>query len=95
VVAALRWRGEGLRLRAMARMLGTHKNTITEWERRFGAMKPTLMLYGLCPAFIQTRSPSDSRSVPLFPSRLIWKGGLQWFEPSARPPVSTRIVEEF
>ncbi len=52
VAAALRWRGEGLGLRATARILGTHKNTIAEWERRFAGMKPTLMLYGLCHAFI-------------------------------------------
>ena len=48
VVAALRWRGEGAGLRATARIPGTQKNTIAEWERRFGGMKPTLMLYGLC-----------------------------------------------
>lgn len=59
VAAALRLRGEGLGLRATARILGTHKNTLAEWERRFGEMKPTLMLYGLCHAFIQLTFEGD------------------------------------
>lgn len=59
VAAALRLRGEGLGLRAAARILGTHKNTIAEWENRFGGMKPTLMLYGLCHAFIQLTFEGD------------------------------------
>ena len=53
VAAALRWRGEGLGLRATARVLGAHKHTIAEWERRFAGMNPPLMLYGLCHTFIQ------------------------------------------
>ena len=53
VAAALRWRGEGLR--ATARILGAHKNTIAEWESRFAAMKPTWMRYGWCHTFIQLR----------------------------------------
>jgi len=52
VAAALRLRGEGMGLRATARILDAHKNTIAEWERRFAGMKVTLMLYGLCQAFI-------------------------------------------
>ena len=40
VAAALRWRGEGLGLRATARVLGAHKHTIAEWERRFAGMPP-------------------------------------------------------
>lgn len=59
VAAALRLRGEGMGLRATARILGTHKNTIAEWERRFGGMKPTLMLYGLCHTFIRLTFEGD------------------------------------
>jgi len=59
VVAALRLRGEGMGLRATARILGAHKKTIAEWERRFAGMKPTLMLYGLCHAFIQLTFEGD------------------------------------
>ncbi|WP_246327729.1 IS1 family transposase [Candidatus Competibacter phosphatis] len=59
VAAALRLRGEGLGLRATARILGTHKNTLAEWERRFAGMKPTLMLYGLCHVFIQLTFEGD------------------------------------
>ena len=59
VAAALRLRGEGMGLRATARILGTHKNTIAEWETRFGGMKPTLMLYGLCHTFIQLTFEGD------------------------------------
>ncbi len=67
VAAALRLRGEGLGLRATARILGTHENTLAEWERRFGGMKSTLMLYGWC----QTRAVqcfSISASYDLFRS---------------------------
>ena len=59
VAAALRLRGEGMGLRATVRILGAHKNTIAEWERRFAEMKPTLMLYGLCHAFIQLTFEGD------------------------------------
>ena len=59
VAAALRLRGEGMGLRATARILGTHKNTIAEWEGRFAGMKPTLMLYGLCHTFIQLTFEGD------------------------------------
>ena len=67
VVTALRLRGEELGLRATARILGTHKNTIAEWERRFTGMKPTLMLYGLCHIFsaIPVSRPPDL--VPVMP----------------------------
>ena len=59
VAAAPRLRGEGLGLRATARVLGAHKNTIAEWERRFAGMKPTLMLYGLCHTFIPLTFEGD------------------------------------
>ena len=59
VAAALRLRGAGMGLRATARILGTHKHTIAEWEHRFGGMKPTLMLYGLCQTFIQLTLEGD------------------------------------
>ncbi len=59
VAAALRLRGEGLGLRATARILGTHKNTLAAWERRFAGMKPTLMLYGLCHVFIPLTFEGD------------------------------------
>jgi len=59
VAAALRLRGEGVGLRATARLLGAHKNTIAEWEGRFGGMKPTLMLYGLCHTFIRLTFEGD------------------------------------
>ena len=59
VAAALRLRGEGIGLRAAARILGAHKNTLAEWERRFAGMKPTLMLHGLCHVFIQLTFEGD------------------------------------
>jgi len=59
VAAALRLRGEEVGLRATARILGTQKNTIAEWERRLGGMKPTLMLYGLCQTFIRLTFEGD------------------------------------
>ena len=59
VAAALRWRGEGLGLRATARVLGAHKHTIAEWERRFAGMNPPLMLYGLCHTFIPLTFEGD------------------------------------
>lgn len=59
VAAALRLRGEGMGLRATARILGAHKHTIAEWERRFAGMKSTLMLYGLCHTFIQLTFEGD------------------------------------
>jgi len=59
VVAALRLRGEGLGLRATARILGTHKKTIAEWEGRFAGMKSPLMLYGLCHTFIPLTFEGD------------------------------------
>ncbi len=46
-------------LRATARIRGTHKNTIAEWEGRFAGMKPTLMLYGLCHTFIPLTFEGD------------------------------------
>lgn len=46
-------------LRATARILGAHQNTIAEWERRFAGMKPTLMLYGWCHAFIPLTFEGD------------------------------------
>ena len=59
MVAAPRLRGEGMGLRATARILDTHKYTLAEWERRFGAMKPTLMRYGVCQTFIPLTFEGD------------------------------------
>ena len=46
-------RAEGLGLRATARVLGAHKNTLTHWETRCAAQKKPLMLHARCHAFIQ------------------------------------------
>ena len=59
VAAALRLRGEGMGRRATARILGTHKNTIAEWERRFGGMKSTPMRYGWCQTFMRLTLEGD------------------------------------
>ena len=47
VALAIRIRDEGMGLRATGRIVGSHKNTISEWEERFAGQKDTLMLYGL------------------------------------------------
>jgi len=59
VASALKLRGEGLGLRATARVLQSNKRTITEWERRFAEQKATLMLYGFCHQFISLTFEGD------------------------------------
>ena len=59
VAAALRIRSEGLGLRATARVLGAHKRTITQWERKFADQKKTLMLYAFCHEFISLTFEGD------------------------------------
>jgi transposase-like protein len=48
VASALKFRSEGLGLRATTRVLGAHKRTIGQWEKRFSGQKNTLMLYAFC-----------------------------------------------
>lgn len=52
VALVLRMRSEGLGLRATARVLGMHKQTVSTWEERFASMSDTLLLYGACHTFI-------------------------------------------
>ncbi|MBF0589921.1 MAG: IS1 family transposase [Magnetococcales bacterium] len=59
VAGALKIRSEGLGLRATARVLGTHKRTIAEWEKRFSDQKETLMLYVFCHEFISLTFEGD------------------------------------
>ena len=59
VAAALKIRCEGLGLRATARVLGTHKQTVKEWEERFADQKETLMLYAFCHQFVSLTFEGD------------------------------------
>jgi hypothetical protein len=59
VALALRLRDEGMGLRATGRILGSHKNTIADWEKRFAGQKDTLMLYGLCHEFLRLTFEGD------------------------------------
>jgi hypothetical protein len=59
VASALKIRSEGLGLRATARVLGTHKRTIGQWETRFSDQKATLMLYAFCHEFVSLTFEGD------------------------------------
>jgi hypothetical protein len=59
VAGVLRVRSEGLGLRATGRVFGIHKNTVTEWEKRFAQQKEPLMLYALCHQFISLTFEGD------------------------------------
>ncbi|WP_157072988.1 IS1 family transposase, partial [Candidatus Magnetominusculus xianensis] len=59
VSLAIRMRDEGMGLRATGRVVGSHKNTIAEWEERFAGQKETLMLYGLCHEFLRLTFEGD------------------------------------
>jgi transposase-like protein len=59
IALALKMRTEGLGLRATGRVIGSDKNTITRWEKRFAELKPTLMLYSLCYNFISLTFEGD------------------------------------
>ncbi|MBF0176331.1 MAG: helix-turn-helix domain-containing protein [Magnetococcales bacterium] len=59
VASALKIRSEGMGLRATARVMGTHKNTISEWEKRFADQKETLMLYAFCHQFVSLTFEGD------------------------------------
>ena len=59
VAAALKIRCEGLGLRATARVLGTHKQTVKEWEEPFADQKETLMLYAFCHQFVSLTFEGD------------------------------------
>ncbi|MBF0322458.1 MAG: hypothetical protein HQL62_05870, partial [Magnetococcales bacterium] len=59
VASALKIRSEGMGLRATARVIGTHKNTISEWEQRFADQKKTLMLYAFCHQFVSLTFEGD------------------------------------
>lgn len=53
VVSLFRIRSEGAGLRAAARTLGIHKNTVAAWEKKFAVQKKPLMLYAICHEFIE------------------------------------------
>jgi transposase-like protein len=59
VASALKIRSEGLGLRATGRVMGSDKNTISEWEKRFAAQKETLMLYAFCHQFVSLTFEGD------------------------------------
>jgi transposase-like protein len=59
VASALKVRSEGLGLRATARVLDVHKETITEWEQKFAGQKDTLMLYAFCHEFVSLTFEGD------------------------------------
>lgn len=59
VALAIRVRDEGMGLRAAGRIVGSHKNTISEWEKLFAGQKDTLMLYGLCYDFLRLTFEGD------------------------------------
>lgn len=59
VASVIRVRSEGLGLRATARCFGIHKNTVTEWEKRFAEQKAPLMLYAVCHEFIRLTFEGD------------------------------------
>ena len=59
VAAALKMRSEGLGLRATGRVIDSHKNTISKWERLFAGQKKTLMLYAFCHQFISLTFEGD------------------------------------
>ncbi len=53
IVAVLKARTEGLGLNATCRTFNLAKNTLLNWERRFSAMKQTLLLYALLHTYLQ------------------------------------------
>ena len=55
----MRIRSEGLGLRATARVLGVHKETIPDWEQKFASQKDTLMLYAFCHKFVSLTFEGD------------------------------------
>ncbi|WP_420906152.1 hypothetical protein [Candidatus Magnetaquiglobus chichijimensis] len=59
VSLAIKVRDEGTGLRVTGRIIGSHKNTISEWEERFAGQKETLMLYGLCHEFLRLTFEGD------------------------------------
>ena len=52
VILALKARTEGLSVNATCRLVGITKKTLLEWERRFGALKQTLLIYSLLHQYI-------------------------------------------
>ncbi len=52
IALPLKLRSEGMGLRATGRVLQSHKNTISRWEKLFVEQKDTLMLYAFCHEFI-------------------------------------------
>jgi len=59
VASVLRVRSEGLGLRATARVFDIHKNTVSDWEKRFSEQKVPLMLYAVCHEFISLTFEGD------------------------------------
>jgi transposase-like protein/IS1 family transposase len=53
IATVLKARSEGLGLNATCRTFDLAKNTLLNWERRFSAMKNTLLLYSLLHSYLQ------------------------------------------
>ena len=52
IVSVITARTEGLGLNATCRTFGIAKNTLIDWENRFGGLKQTLLLYALLHSFL-------------------------------------------
>lgn len=59
MIEILKARTEGMSLNSAARTFGVSKKSVIDWERRFGALKPTLMLYALLQEFIHQDIEGD------------------------------------
>jgi transposase-like protein len=59
IIEILKARSEGLGLNATARTFRVSKKSVMDWERRLGALKPTLMLYSLLHQFIHQEIEGD------------------------------------
>lgn len=59
IIEILKARSEGLGLNATARTFRVSKKSVIDWERRLGALKPTLMLYSLLHKFIHQEIEGD------------------------------------
>lgn len=59
IIKVLKARSEGMGLNATARTFGVSKKSVIDWEKRLGALKETLMLYGLLHKFIHQEIEGD------------------------------------
>jgi transposase-like protein len=59
IIQILKARSEGLGMNATAATFNVSKNTVMNWEKRLGALKPTLMLYSLLQQFVHQEIEGD------------------------------------